>query len=426
MFFPSVKSQAQEEVEWQAAPKPEAKLTEVVAESFGSGREMSLSGAVADYFSVDYAELNTPELVNKDEANALTKDYGITFDQDVSRGELDWHIERSENKLRRERVLGSVKDNFFKRAAGFVTEMGAAGFDPAEIALGSVVGAGVRLGARSIEATSRAMSVAKLAEKGGYAAKFADAFFGNVTSEMIIAGTSNNKKEEYGIDQAILNATIGTALISGTMFGASKLFKTIGKLKEGSLNELTKTSEDLISIGKSPAHVIDAVDKAVEKADIIDDGLSAMITKNFPEEAESMLKMTASEAVAVGKKSPAFVQELSNSELRQKAWLNDDASPSDFLVKEEADALSAKLDSEESDFGYDRQEVELRNSIPEEVEEVIDMSAYNEKLSSYKAALTDADSISQLDNLDLETKDLISDVAARKELLNCRKGFYGN
>lgn len=426
MFFPSVKSEGQKELEWQAAQPAEASYSDIIAESFGSGREMSLSGAVSDFADIQSKANEDSPIVPKDQANQAVKQYGINFATDVKQAELDWHIERQENKLRREKINNSVKDNFFKRAAGFITEMGTAALDPAEIALGGLIGTGFRLAkaGKSLASFSKASTTAALAQKGGFAATFAEALSGNVASEIIIAGTSNAKKEEYSISQAIMNATIGTALVTGALHGVNKTISTLLKGGDSTLNDIQTAATKLAETGKSPRVLIEVTEQAIEKADIVDDALSEMLVKYLPDEADSLLKMSASDAIKIAKKNPNFVNELAQSDIRQKAWLKDSPDAKDFLTRTEMDEISAKIDSDESNLGYDPAEIEFKNSVPEELEETFNLQKYNETTNKYLEEFKDNPTLTkEIQDIDLETKAELETVNARLEYANCLKGL---
>lgn len=407
MIYTDKRTPAQKTLQWDRykegiQERGGATIGEIFTASFGEGQSMSTGGKLSEVYDIEVAKKEDSTLVSADEANRELEGLQIQYTEDVTRGEINAQKELLKVRDERSSIINKSGDSFFKGTVlPFTGRLVGAALDPADIAIGAVTGWGVGKAIGMVASKAVSMSVSKLATSP-MGTNFVKALAGNVAAEVAISKLSKRTREEYTLNQAVLNATIGTAMMTGVFASANVAMKRFKKLGNKTLESITNTSEDLISAGKSPSKFLEMNDLVMTKIDKVSPELTDAINKHLPDIAEEILESESSISImkalreSKSSKLDAIKASLEESGDLRANLANDNFHPKDVMTQAEQVEFKNHYDSEKSDLGYDPKGDAIRNQVPENSSTEMYDNQLGEQLSTLEKQVDEvADSLDQ-------------------------------
>ena len=161
-----------------------------------------------------FEKVPTGRTIPPEEANALGKPFGLTFERSVTERELEVLIKRKKKEISRNLTLSRTR-GFGQKSAVLATELLSTLADPLNIASAFIP---VVSQARFAQFAQRFGTGIARVGKGGV-----EGLVGALAAESIVLSASNQEQADYGLQESMLNLVFGTVLGGGLHAGVGKL-----------------------------------------------------------------------------------------------------------------------------------------------------------------------------------------------------------
>jgi len=365
MFYPSVVSDEQAVVN-RGYSKIEPTTSDILLASMSLGRTESVGGKLDQIDELEKFKQESTTIVPMEEANKMVPNMEVPFDSDVTMGEVEYQRSKLFQKEENNKIISRAGDSFWKGTAlPFVGRAMGAFMDPVDFSIGAVAGWGIGAGLTKLAAGSSSKAVALLANQG-LGRTMAEAFAGNVAAEVTVSQLSKTTRDDYTMQQAFLNATIGTIAMTGIMHGATKGLARMKNVSSDFMAKRFQVTEELTVAGKDPIHFNRIIEKDLDELDAVTPEFESRVRQYYPEQADELLEGgSAIEIMNTLKNTEEFapmVRDLEEAGDVRYRLANESVEE---VLPDRTEEFREIYDRPESDLDYDPEIENLDRAIPE-------------------------------------------------------------